>query len=183
MLTFIWPFFMLAAIILMLCLKRSRIRYVFAAILLLLGFYTRHLSQHGITFSRTTCPNGKYRAWVNHSGLAMFSIYIDRGNDKETVFSQSGVETPPIERLFWIDDNFLGVDRGSAPSYRGVVDFVIDTNMYFTLTEDRERELAMLARDHSKNAMELYIQKQTEFNSNRPWERAPPRIRTQVFQQ
>ncbi len=99
----------------------------------------------------------------------------------ETIPYYSSVETPIIEQLVWINNTLLGVNRSSRSDYKGMVDFVIDTDQYFSLKGVLEKELAILEKDPNKNAMELYFQKQDEFRSNREWKREPLASELQYF--
>jgi len=177
----VWPFILLASVIVLLLFRMGRRRYVLVAILWLLTGFTYYLSVHGRDFSKVISPDGNKRAWVNHQGIAMLSICIDRGKGKETIPYSSSVETPIIEQLVWIDNALLGVDRSSASYYNGIVDFVIDTDLYFALKDDLDQELARCDKDPNRNAMDLYFQKENEFRSNQQWKREPLASELQYF--
>ena len=165
----IWPVFLFAGIILMLCFKLSRIRYIFAAILIILSLYILHLAQHGITFSKTTSPNGKQRAWVHHQGMSIFSICIDRGKGKELIPHQSSMGTPAIKKLVWISDTLLGVDQSGSYEFGGMVDFVVDTEVYFSAKD----MLKNLPEKLNMEEYELRSKLENDIYKNQIWKREP----------
>jgi|GEM_PF-6094999 len=115
-------------------------------------FWAMRSATLGIRHASVISPAG-YEAWFEHQGFWTYTVHVRRSGRTFDMGYHPGQDVPPVQRVRWINDSLLAIDRA------GRDDFVYDLDIYEYVTWE--------------NVGERGPKPDFDPNATRPWLRAP----------